>query len=109
MSLGNCVQGDKEVLEESPATPSVDYVLVLREGGGVKLRPGVRLSLPQITLCEQTSSCERWRRELNETGQMERGQEGKYGMEEEEAEAAGIKGWRKRTVKMEDRGRKKVM
>ncbi len=35
MSLGNGLQGDKEVLEKVPATPSVDHVLVFRNGGGV--------------------------------------------------------------------------
>lgn len=55
-SLGNSLQGDEEVLEKAPATPRVDHVLVLREGGGVKLRPGVWLCLPQITLWEKTSS-----------------------------------------------------
>lgn len=50
MFLGSGLQGDEEVLKKAPATPGVDHVLVLREGGGVDLRPGAWLRLSQITL-----------------------------------------------------------
>lgn len=52
MSLGNGAEGDQEVLEEAPASPSVHHVLVLGERGGGELRPGTKLRRSQIALRE---------------------------------------------------------